>query len=335
MAKDTKLRTIKNILISIFVESKCQLPKMSNPKIEIDKTSGFCYGVIRAVKTAEKELKSSGKGLYSLGAIVHNGSELTRLAEKGLEVIDIEKMKMLKGTKVLIRAHGEPPSTYNIAKKNGIDLIDCTCPVVLALQKKIATTNGQIIIFGKIGHAEVNGLVGRAENGAVVIENKESLDKIVKDNKIDFNLPIAIFSQNTKDPIEFKELCTIIKKRMANPNDLTIHNTICKQVATRHSQLKEFAQKHDVIIFVSGKDSSNGQVLYELCKEVNYRSFHIQSLNQIDKKWFKKGDTIGICGATSTPLWQLQSVYKFLKITLNSYICSNLKKIIYGNYSRF
>ncbi len=276
--------------------------------------------------------------LYSLGAIVHNGSELTRLERKGLEVIDLERMKSLRNTRVLIRAHGEPPATYALATENNITLIDCTCPVVLALQKKIASTDGQIVIFGKNGHAEVNGLVGRAEGRAVVIENREDVERISEgkdDRKIDFGKPITIFSQTTKDPVEFEHVCGAIKDKMLSDNLLTIHNTICRQVANRHNDLRIFAKEHSVIIFVSGHDSSNGHVLFELCKEVNNRSYHIQSLEQIDKKWFKKSDIVGICGATSTPKWQLESVRKFLKITLNNYICSKLNRLIYGNYSRF
>lgn len=308
-------------------------------KIEIDTLSGFCYGVIRAVERAERSLSSDKSPnqtkLYSLGAIVHNNSELKRIESKGLKVIDIEQMKRLKNTKVLIRAHGEPPSTYLLAKQNNIELIDCTCPVVLQLQKKIGQTEGQIIIFGKIGHAEVNGLVGRAEGRAVVIENEEDLNSIKTENKIDWNSPISIFSQTTKDPIEFENVCRAIKNKMKDPSQLLIHNTICKQVAKRHQQLGQFAKQHDVIVFVSGKESSNGHVLFQLCKEVNPRSYLIQSLDQIDDRWFNKKDIVGICGATSTPKWQLESVYKFLKIRLNSYICSILYKFLYGNYSRF
>lgn len=308
-------------------------------KVEIDSSSGFCYGVIRAVDTAEKNLVPNKKGeskLYSLGDIVHNEVELNRLKKKGLEVIDIEKMKGIKNTRVLIRAHGEPPTTYALARENNITLIDCTCPVVLALQKKIASTEGQIVIFGKNGHAEVNGLVGRVQGTAVVIETKEDIERIAEEEKkIDFSRPISIFSQTTKDPVVFDQLCDAIRAKMTNPNELTVHNTICKQVAKRHTQLRDFAITHDVIIFVSGHDSSNGQVLFELIRQVNKRSYHIQHLDQIDKKWFGKDDKIGICGATSTPKWQLQSVYKFLKITLNNYICGTLNRIIYGNYSRF
>jgi len=357
-------------------------------KVEIDNNSGFCHGVIRAVETAEKNLsprrntsseRSTVAGgnkscpdvrdtahLYSLGAIVHNGSELERLKTKGLEVIDIEQMKSLHNTSVLIRAHGEPPETYRIAKENNISLIDCTCPVVLQLQKKIRETPGQIVIFGKMGHAEVNGLVGQAEGRTIIVENAGVIAHAEQPtnsggirgsrradacslrsqpsalnnyppicNEIDYTKPINIFSQTTKDPGEYEHICAEIKKRMAPGVECTVHNTICRQVAGRHSKLVEFARSHNVIIFVSGKESSNGKVLYDLCKAANPRSYNIQSLKQIDKKWFKNNDTIGICGATSTPKWQLDAASKFLKISLNDYICARFYTLIYGNYRRF
>lgn len=296
--------------------------------IEIDKDSGFCNGVVRAVRTAEQNL-ASHKELYTLGAIVHNNSELDRLVKKGLKVIDKEQMARLSDTTVLIRAHGEPPSTYELARERNINLIDCTCPVVLQLQKKIADTSGQIVIFGKIGHAEVNGLVGRAEGRAVVVENIDQIEKV------DFTRPVNIFSQTTKDPDEFELVCSKIRERMTDPSTLVVHNTICRQVAQRHSRLSAFAKNHNVIIFVSGKESSNGKVLYELCRQNNERSYSIQSLSQIERSWFKNGDSVGVCGATSTPKWQLTSCARFLKIRLKSYICSKFYSILYGNYSRF
>ncbi len=297
-------------------------------QIEIDNSSGFCNGVVRAIKTAEENLSDHAE-LYSLGAIVHNNSELDRLEKEGLKVIDLEQMSLLSDTTVLIRAHGEPPSTYELAKRQNIKLIDCTCPVVLQLQKKIADTDGQIVIFGKIGHAEVNGLVGRAEGRAIVVENIDQIDKV------DFSRPVNIFSQTTKDPDEFERVCNRIREKMADPSALIVHNTICRQVAQRHSKLTSFAKEHNVIIFVSGKESSNGKVLYELCRQNNPRSYNIQSLSQIDRKWFKNGDKIGVCGATSTPKWQLTSCATFLKIRLKNYICSKLYSLLYGNYSRF
>lgn len=302
-------------------------------KVEIDERSGFCYGVIRAVKTAEDNLggKSKKNPLYSLGDIVHNSSELNRLSEKGLHIIDMEEMTNMHGTTVLIRAHGEPPQTYELAKRNNIRIIDCTCPVVLQLQKKIAKTDGQVVIFGKLGHAEVNGLVGSSGGRAIVIENMNSEGL----ERIDFKKDINIFSQTTKDPGEYQQVCGIINGKMEEGAKLIVHDTICRQVASRHAQLSQFARQHDVIVFVSGQESSNGKVLYELCKKNNSRSYKIESLQQIKKEWFKDGDTIGICGATSTPKWQLTSCARFLKITLNNYICSTLFKFIYGNYRRF
>lgn len=282
--------------------------------IEIDEESGFCYGVIRAVEKAESRLKESA-ALYSLGSIVHNNSELDRLNKIGLEVIDIERMKQLSDTTVLIRAHGEPPQTYAIAKTNNITLIDCTCPVVLKLQARIRETyakhNGQIVIFGKIGHAEVNGLVGQVNGDAVVVDGFDSLEKI------DFTQPVQIFSQTTKDPKEYEEICDAIRERIVSAggslDNFTAHNTICRQVAQRHTNLEAFAKKHSVIVFISGKESSNGKVLYELCKSVNPRSYHIQTRSQIDPAWFNEGDSVGICGATSTPKWQLEGAAEYLK----------------------
>ncbi len=302
-------------------------------KVEIDGKSGFCYGVIRAVKTAEDNLESRSKKspLYSLGDIVHNGSELNRLKEKGLRIIDMEGMKNMHGTTVLIRAHGEPPQTYSLAKRNGIKVIDCTCPVVLRLQKEIAKTEGQVVIFGKLGHAEVNGLVGSSGGRAVVIENMNSEGL----GKIDFRKDINIFSQTTKDPGEYRQICEALEKKMENGARLKVNDTICRQVASRHAQLSMFAAQHDVIVFVSGQESSNGKVLYELCRKNNPRSYKIESLQQIKKEWFRNGDSIGICGATSTPKWQLTSCARFLKILLNNYICGVLFKTIYGNYRRF
>ena len=282
--------------------------------IEIDEGSGFCYGVIRAVEKAEMLLKESGT-LYSLGAIVHNNSELERLGEIGLEVIDNLQMQELSDTTVLIRAHGEPPTTYKLAKKNNISLIDCTCPVVLKLQDRIRETyskiGGQIVIFGKTGHAEVNGLVGQTNGDAIVVDSIESL------KAIDFTKPVQIFSQTTKDPKEYEDICKAIEERIVEVggtlDNITVHNTICRQVAQRHSNLVAFARKHSAIVFISGKESSNGKVLYELCRSVNPRSYHIQTVDQINPDWFVENDSVGICGATSTPKWQLEGVAQKLQ----------------------
>lgn len=305
--------------------------------IEIDPGSGFCYGVIRAVEKAEINLKENTK-LYSLGSIVHNNSELERLNKIGLTVIDSGQMQHLSGTTVLIRAHGEPPSTYLTARQRNITLIDCTCPVVLKLQERIRqiykannarpdipeAVKGQIVIFGKTGHAEVNGLVGQVNGDAVIVdirsreeEGEESSAIYLGLEKIDFTRPIDIFSQTTKDPKEYEEICKMILQKITasggDPQRFRIHNTICRQVAQRHTNLADFARNRSVILFVSGKESSNGKVLYELCKSVNHRSYHIQDTGQIENFWFSDGDSVGICGATSTPKWQLEEVASYLR----------------------
>ncbi|MEG0517499.1 MAG: 4-hydroxy-3-methylbut-2-enyl diphosphate reductase [Bacteroidales bacterium] len=313
--------------------------------IEIDSGSGFCYGVIRAVEKAEINLREKAEGnpgqkpqLYSLGSIVHNNSELERLHKIGLTVIDTPRMEQLHDTTVLIRAHGEPPTTYSIAAERNITLIDCTCPVVLKLQERIRETykaihalpntyqasKGQIVIFGKTGHAEVNGLVGQVHGDAVIVDlpgkrefSEKADDHSIGMDKIDFLRPIHIFSQTTKDPIEYEQICQIIQERImeagGNIENLKVHNTICKQVAQRHTNLVNFARTHSVIIFVSGRESSNGKVLYDLCKSVNSRSYHIQNVTQIQSGWFTDGDSVGICGATSTPKWQLEGVQEYLR----------------------
>lgn len=294
--------------------------------IEIDAGSGFCYGVIRAVEKAEMNLQENAR-LYSLGAIVHNNSELERLDRIGLTVINSGQMRQLSDTTVLIRAHGEPPATYRMARERNITLIDCTCPVVLKLQERIRKTyqnkEGKIVIFGKAGHAEVNGLIGQVNGDAVIVDiltsKDESGNKTVEYpglDKIDFIRPISIFSQTTKDPREYDEICRIIRERIClgggKPEQLKVYNTICKQVAQRHSNLADFARSKSVILFVSGKESSNGKVLYDLCKSVNTRSYHIQTTDQIEAGWFAEGDRVGICGATSTPKWQLEEVARSL-----------------------
>ncbi len=317
-----------------------------NLKVEIDAHSGFCNGVIRAVNRAEENLGNNA--LYSLGAIVHNSEELERLHNIGLTVIDIEQMKKMRNTTVLIRAHGEPPATYRIANENNIKLIDCTCPVVLKLQEKIRDTynalksssnplenSAQIVIFGKEGHAEVNGLTGQVNGDAAIVdvihiegmpepfEKNEDACSLVKGvEHIDFTRPVYIFSQTTKDPKEYDVVCRCIKERIADArrcsmmeaeNYLKVHDTICRQVAQRHKNLAEFAKSHSVIVFVSGKESSNGKVLYELCRSVNKHSYHVQHTGQIDNSWFKENDSVGICGATSTPKWQLEDAANYLK----------------------
>ncbi len=285
-------------------------------KIEIDNKSGFCYGVVRAIDEAEKVLVSENK-LYSLGSIVHNNSELRRLKEQGLSVINYDELESLKQGTVLFRAHGEPPQSYITAKENNLKVIDCTCPVVLKLQSKVRDSyvklreeEGKVIIFGKAGHAEVNGLAGQVGGDVIIVHDENDLDKI------DYTKPLNIFSQTTKDTNEYKSICDSIKLRIINAGGplekFKAFNTICGQVSSRQPHLKEFSKTHDVIIFVSGSDSSNGKVLFEMCKTVNKRSYKVEDPSQINRLWFKEGESIGICGATSTPKWLLQEVADFL-----------------------
>lgn len=285
--------------------------------VDIDANSGFCAGVIRAIGKAEEFLSAEACGdrkLYSLGAIVHNDAELNRLVSKGLVTIereDLDNMSGSDGETLLIRAHGEPPQTYEKASSLGFGIIDCTCPVVLRLQKIIKETyrsqrdagEGQIVIFGKPGHAEVLGLIGQTDGTAVVVENLPMLEKAFADSLLKSGIPTHIFSQTTKSPSEYEELCQRLKDLTPDP---VIHDTICRQVATRHQKLSEFAMEHDVIVFVSGKASSNGKVLCDLCKTVNIRTYHVDSPSEIKREWFRADDKVGVCGATSTPKWLLE-----------------------------
>ncbi len=285
-----------------------------NLKIEIDHRSGFCGGVIRAIGQAESYLEAHpGSTLCSLGAIVHNEEELSRLSKKGLRTID-NLSKATEGP-VLIRAHGEPPTTYKLAEERNIEIIDCTCPVVLKLQKsireayaRVSEKGGRVVIFGRIGHAEVLGLVGQTAADAIVIETPAMLLHALDCEVIDVTAPVEIFSQTTGDPATFAEICRILRGAMKDELLLNVHNTICAQVSSRHSQLSEFAMSHDVIVFVSGKFSSNGSVLFNLCQSVNPRCHRISSEAEIQASWFKDGDNVGVCGATSTPKWLLEKI---------------------------
>jgi len=294
--------------------------------VEIDPHSGFCGGVIRAISKAEDMLTANpDAALYSLGAVVHNEAELERLSALGLVAIDKDAMESLpEGSDVLIRAHGEPPSTYKMAKKCGINLIDCTCPVVVQLQKRIRDAyekGSHIIIFGKVGHAEVLGLVGQVGGDALVIENEEMFRKALDDGKVPLTGTIEIFSQTTKSPSEYAKLCNALQEAIGDGGTLRVHNTICRQVASRHDQLAEFSAHHDVIVFVSGRASSNGRVLSDLCRRINSRTHVVMSEDEIDGGWFHNGDSVGVCGATSTPKWLLDAVArKILQIGDNSVI---------------
>ncbi len=282
-------------------------------KIEIDKQSGCCFGVAKAISKAEEELKKGGT-LYCLGDIVHNNVEVERLAKMGLITINHEEFKQLKNVRVLLRAHGEPPSTYQIAKENNIELIDASCPVVLGLQKRIKKKfitkqdeEGQIVIFGKKGHAEVNGLMGQTDETAIVIEKKEDIEKL------DFSRNISLFSQTTKPLDGFQEIGELIKSRMKEGATFEFYDTICRQVSNRVPNMHEFAKKHDLVIFIAGEKSSNGKVLFAECKKHNENSYLIHDPDQINPEWIRDDISIGICGATSTPMWQMEAVAKKIK----------------------
>ena len=280
--------------------------------IEIDKNSGFCFGVVEAIRKAENTLQLQ-EVLYCLGDIVHNDAEVERLTQKGLITIDHDRFFTMKDTTVLLRAHGEPPSTYEYARQNNIRLIDATCPVVLKLQQRIRlgydssdSNQTQVIIFGKKGHAEVNGLVGQTNGKAIVLEDVEEL------NKIDFTRPIELYSQTTKDLEGFHRLANELKRRAVNV-PLKIHDTVCRQVANRIPAIRKFSARFDLILFVSGQKSSNGKMLFEICQSVNPNSKFISSIEEIDKQWIANVKSIGICGATSTPKNLLEEVAETLR----------------------
>ena len=273
-------------------------------QIEIDNGSGFCFGVTTAIKKAEEEL-AAGKTLYCLGDIVHNGMECERLKQLGLVTINHEEMKQLHGVKVLLRAHGEPPSTYEMARENDIEIIDATCPVVLQLQRRIkkqydACPEAQIVIFGKPGHAEVLGLVGQTESKAIVIANVEEV------KRLDFTRDIYLYSQTTKSLDEFHRIIEYIQEHISPDATFKSFDTICRQVANRMPNISAFAARHDLVLFVCGRKSSNGKVLFNECKSVNPNSHLIEGPEEIKKEWLEGVNTIGICGATSTPKWLME-----------------------------
>ncbi len=282
-------------------------------KITIDDNSGYCFGVEYAIQMAEDELQES-ENLYCLGDIVHNDMEVKRLYEKGLRIIDREEMRQLHDCKVLIRAHGEPPETYQIALKNNLELIDASCPVVLKLQNRVknaydtSTKNkGQIVIYGKEGHAEVIGLTGQTNQEAIIVSSEEDLDKI------DFSRPVTLFSQTTKSTKGFYHIKACIEKKIEdakvqNLDSFNANDSICRQVSNREPQLHKFAQTHEVIVFVSGKKSSNGKALYQVCKAINSKSYFIENESELDPEWLQGVRSVGICGATSTPMWLMKQV---------------------------
>lgn len=291
-------------------------------EVSIDKGSGFCYGVVRAIKTAEDFLEKAPV-LYSLGAIVHNETEMERLAAKGLVTIGYEEFcNGIGGTDapdVLIRAHGEPPRTYRTAREKGYRITDCTCPVVLKLQQRIREAasrlgdNGCVVIFGKVGHAEVNGLVGQAEDTGCavhVVEDAKMLREMLSQGVFGNAARAEVFSQTTKDPEHYKEICSLLREHFA---DIAVHDTICRQVSSRHEGLRRFAADNDAVVFVAGRESSNGKVLFGLCLESNPRTHFVSFPQEIDPEWFSEGDKVGVCGATSTPKWLLEKVAARIK----------------------
>ena len=282
-------------------------------KVEIDEGSGFCFGVVTAIHKAEEEL-AKGETLYCLGDIVHNSREVDRLKTMGLITINREEFKQLKNAKVLLRAHGEPPETYMIARENKIEIIDATCPVVLRLQKRIrqgyladSDEEKQIVIYGKSGHAEVLGLVGQTDGKAIVIEKAEEA------KKLDLNKSIRLFSQTTKSLDESQEIVEYFKQHISPEATFEYYDTICRQVANRMPKLREFAATHDLIFFVSGKKSSNGKMLFEECLKVNANSHLIDNEKEIDPSLLQNVKSIGVCGATSTPKWLMEKIYNHIR----------------------
>ena len=281
--------------------------------IEIDSGSGFCFGVTTAIQKAEEEL-AKGNMLYCLGDIVHNGQECERLKRMGLITINHEEFAQLHNVKVLLRAHGEPPETYELAKKNNIEIIDATCPVVLRLQQRIKrefdntadSSNKQIVIYGKNGHAEVLGLVGQTRGQAIVIENLSEV------NRLDFSKDIRLYSQTTKSLDEFRQIVAYIKEHISPEASFEYYDTICRQVANRMPNIQTFAASHDLIFFVCGRKSSNGKILFQECKKVNPNTFLIDQPEEIDRKMLAGATSIGICGATSTPKWLMEECKKVI-----------------------
>ena len=279
---------------------------MFNLKVDIDSNSGFCFGVVYAIEMAEDILKESGQ-LYCLGDIVHNDEEVKRLEAKGLQIINHEELQNINNSQVLIRAHGEPPSTYQLALDNNLELIDASCPVVLKLQNRIKNSydkKEEIYIYGKHGHAEVVGLLGQTSNEAVVFQDLEELDIKTMPREI------TLYSQTTKSTDKFYEINKVLSE-----NGITVktNDTICRQVSNRDKELRDFAQKFDVIVFVSGTKSSNGKVLYKVCKDQNERTYFVSSLEEVKSEWFGKEEKIGICGATSTPMWLMEEIKSHLE----------------------
>src|SRR5574344_808714 len=287
-------------------------------RIEIDKHSGFCMGVVKAIQSAEKFLNENDGALYSLGDIVHNNKEVERLESRGMQTIDHDFLKSIRNANVLFRAHGEPPSTYEIAKENNINLIDATCPVVLGLQAKIRkkfqtaeAKDTQIVIFGKKGHAEVVGLLGQTHQTAIVLDQTTDL------STLDFSKPIELYSQTTMPLDAFRSLVEKIQSSMLPGVPFHYHDTVCRQVANRLPLIRAFAAQHEVVLFVSGSKSSNGKALFEACQSVNERTYFLTCPEDLTSDMIQGVETIGICGATSTPLWLMEDVKKQAEMHLN------------------
>jgi 4-hydroxy-3-methylbut-2-enyl diphosphate reductase len=274
--------------------------------VDVDPRSGFCFGVVKAITKAEEVLRSGGT-LYCLGQIVHNGEEVRRLEGLGMVTVNLEELKNLHGQKVLIRAHGEPPETYTILRENGNEILDATCPIVLKLQDRVITSEGQgnsILIFGKASHPEVVGLVGHLKGNAIVFKDFEELD-IEK-------LPrqVTLYSQTT---MSIDKLYTMREKLVEAGISVILKDTVCRQVSGRREVLQEFCRVHSAVVFIAGTDSSNGKVLYDACLQANPRTYKIASAAEIDPAWFNPGDSVGVCGATSTPAWQMEEARDFLE----------------------
>lgn len=283
-------------------------------KVEIEAGSGFCFGVENAVRIAEEALEE-GEDVYCLGEIVHNDIEVDRLKKLGLVTITYDQFEQLRDCKVLVRAHGEPPSTYEKARENNITIIDATCPIVHSMQEKIKRVHkvsreeeGQIVIFGKEDHAEVIGLLGAAGDKGILVTGRHDIVKI------DFTRPVWLFAQTTRSKTEYEVVAEIIRLKLEQErenhpgNNLKVYNTICRQVSDREPRLREFSREHDVILFVSGRKSSNGRMLYDVCKRENENSYFISSPEEIDIEWLRDAGSIGICGATSTPKWLIRDI---------------------------
>ncbi|MFI3333090.1 MAG: 4-hydroxy-3-methylbut-2-enyl diphosphate reductase [Rikenellaceae bacterium] len=283
-------------------------------RVVIDNKSGFCFGVVRAIGEAEKALSGGGE-VYSLGDIVHNRIEVLRLSSLGLKSIEREQMSSTPHLKrVLIRAHGEPPRTYAQAKALGLELIDATCPVVAKLQERVKqaytqmkSVGGEVVLLGKRGHAEVIGLTGQVDDDVLVIEKREDLEAV------DFSRPIAFIAQTTQSIELFESLTKEIEKRVVKKDHLFVHDTICRQVSSREDHLREFVEEFDVIIFVCGKKSSNGRVLFEVCRAAKSSTYNIEEASELDPTWFDGAESVGICGATSTPAWLMESVAEAIR----------------------